>query len=154
MHINGFFQNAYVTRSLARGIADLREKHGVTGDIMEIPFETDVITPHGSGPVVARVALVWVGNVQLELIEPVSGLCQIYGDGLPEDGGLGFHHVAMRVSDKAALRAEARAKRWPIAFQGGGDGFQFTYIDTRDTLGHYLEYVELRQDMWEATGGR
>jgi hypothetical protein len=154
MHMNGFFQNAYVTRNLAKGIADLRDKHGVDGNIMEIPFETDVVTPHGSGPVIAKVALVWVGDVQLELIEPVSGLGQIYSDALPAGDALAFHHVGMRTFDMDAVRAEARAKGWPIAFQGGGDGFKFTYLDTRDTLGHYLEYVEIRQDMWEMTGGR
>jgi hypothetical protein len=153
MHMNGFFQNAYVTRNLAKGVADLQRKHGV-GEVMEIDFATDVITPLGTGPVTAKVALVWVGNVQLELIEPRTGLGQIYSDALPDDDSLRFHHVGMRIFDMAALRAEAVAKGWPIAFQGGGEGFQFTYIDTRDTLGHYLEYVELRQDMWEMTGGK
>lgn len=154
MHMNGFFQNAYVTRDLAKALAGLRSRHGVDGEVMEIPFATDVITPQGKGPVAAKVALVWVGNVQLELIEPVSGLGQIYSDALPEDDSLRFHHVGMRVFDMEALRAEAAAKGWPIVFQGGGEGFQFTYVDARDTLGHYLEYIEMRQELWEATGGR
>ena len=154
MHMNGFFQNAYVTRNLDKAIADLRDKHGVDGQVMEIPFAADVITPRASGPVTAKVALVWVGDVQLELIEPTSGLCQIYSNALPDDDSMAFHHVGIRIFDMAALRAEAKAKGWTIAFQGGGEGFQFTYIDARATLGHYLEYIELRQDMWEATGGR
>ena len=153
MHMNGFFQNAYVTRNLDKGIAGLQRSHGI-GEVMLIDFATDVVTPHGRGPVTAKVALVWVGGLQLELIEPLTGLSQIYSDALPDDDALRFHHVGMRIFDMEALRAEAGAKGWPIAFQGGGEGFQFTYIDTRDTLGHYLEYVELRQDMWEATGGR
>ena len=153
MHMNGFFQNAYVTRNLEKGVATLRQRHGV-GEVMPIDFATDVITPHGSGPVRAKVALVWVGDVQLELIQPTEGFGQIYSDALPDDDSLCFHHVGMRIFDMAALRAEAAAKGWPVVFQGGGEGFQFTYIDARDTLGHYLEYIELRQDMWEATGGR
>lgn len=153
MLMTGFFQNAYVTRNLDKGIAALRDKHGVS-DFMLIDFATDVTTPHGQGPVKAKVALAWVGHLQLELIEPVSGLGQIYSDALPDDDSLKLHHIGMRVADMDALRAEAAANAWPIAFQGGGDGFSFTYLDTRDTLGHYLEYVYIRQDMWEATGGR
>src|SRR5687768_416633 len=122
MHMNGFFQNAYVTRNLEKGVAALQKKHGV-GDVMLIDFATDVITPHGQGPVKAKVALVWVGNVQLELIEPVSGLGQIYSDALPDDDSLRLHHVGMRIFDTAALRAEAAAKGWPVVFQGGGEGF-------------------------------
>ena len=51
MHMNGFFQNAYVTRNLDKAIDDLRDKHGVDGQIMEIPFAANVITPRASGPV-------------------------------------------------------------------------------------------------------
>ena len=153
MLMTGFFQNAYVTRDLDKGIASLRERHGV-GDFMLIDFDTEATTPLGKGPVKAKVALAWVGDLQLELIEPVSGFAQIYADALPADDSLVLHHIGMRVPDMDKLRAEAAANGWPIAFQGGGDGFAFTYIDTRATLGHYLEYVAIRQDMWEATGGR
>lgn len=153
MLMTGFFQNAYVTRNLDKAVAGLRERHGVA-DWMLIDFATDVTTPHGEGPVEAKVALAWVGPMQIELIEPLSGLGQIYSDALPADDSLRFHHVGMRVPSQAALRAEAAARRWPVMFQGGGEGYSFTYIDARDTLGHYLEYVELRQDMWEASGGR
>ena len=153
MWMTGFFQNAYVTRDLDKAIATLRAQHGV-GEMMLIDFDTDVTTPLGHGPVKSKVALAWVGGVQIELIEPVSGLAQIYADALPDDDSLRFHHVGIRVPDMDALRAEATANNWPVVFQGGGDGFSFTYVDTRATFGHYLEYVYIRQDMWEATGGR
>ena len=153
MHMNGLFQNAYVTRNLDKAVAELKGRHAV-GEVMVVDWSTDVITPQGHGPVSARIALAWVGNVQIEVIQPISGLVQIYTDALPADDSLRFHHVGMRVPHMEALRSEAAEKGWPVVFQGGGDGFRCTYVDARDTLGHYVEYVEIRQDIWEATGGR
>jgi catechol 2,3-dioxygenase-like lactoylglutathione lyase family enzyme len=148
MFLERHYQNAYITRNLDQGIEILREKFGAT-EVSKIEATVDVWTPHGSGPATNKMAFAWVGNLQYELIEPVSGPVDLYRDVLPPDGQLRFHHIAMRIMDWGKFRAEVDRRGLPIAYARENDpGLQFIYIDARATLGHYLEYVHTTPERW------
>src|SRR3546814_9706020 len=66
-----------------------RTRYGVQ-DARFFQAETEVWTPQGSGIAVNKIAFIWIGELQYELIEPVSGPVELYRDAVPEQG-LRFH---------------------------------------------------------------
>jgi hypothetical protein len=157
VHLNDFFQNAYVTRDLARAEALISQRHGIT-DWIHFDPDMDVYTAtDGWAPCRVKVALGWVGNLQIELIEAVSGNVRHYLEYLPPnpaDFSPRLHHICMRVPDWDAARAEVAERGWPIAYEGQVEGCKFVYIDTRDSLGHYAEYMWMSPELWAASGGK
>lgn len=157
MHLDRFFQNAYVTRDLDRAVALITERHGLKDWVFFEP-EMDVYTADkGWAPCKVKVGLAWNGNVQVELIEPVRGNVQHYLDVLPADpydATPRFHHICMRVDDWDATRKLVADNDWPVAYEGGVEGCKFVYIDARDTLGHYVEYMWMSPEMWAGSGGQ
>jgi hypothetical protein len=148
------YQIAYVTRDIAKALADFREASGGAEPSVYYEGETSLETPSGNGIAKLKLALIWVGDVQYEFIEPISGLVDVYRDGLPAGDGVAFHHIAMRVDDWDGFRAEVDRQPWPVVHEGGHDLFRFLYLDARAVLGHYVEYVWMTPEMWEQVGGR
>jgi Glyoxalase/Bleomycin resistance protein/Dioxygenase superfamily len=143
------YQNAYVTPDIDRAIEVLRERFGVT-EVMQIEATTEVWTPNGSGPQTSKLAFIWVGKLQYELIQPISAPSDLYSAAVSPDKLLNFHHIAMRVAgDWDEFRAELDRQKRTIAVEGHTPtGLKFCYVDARDTLGHYLEYVWAPEEMW------
>jgi hypothetical protein len=150
VNLERHYQNAYVTADIDRAIEAMKAKYGIgDADILRTEATTPVWTPSGSGPNTSKLAFIWVGKLQYELIEPISGPSDLYSAAVARDQLMRFHHVAMRVMDWDAFRAEVDRKGWPVAISGeGGNGLKFLYLDARDTLGHYLEYVYAPPQMW------
>jgi len=93
-------------------------------------------------------------SLQYELIQPVSGLVDVYREDLPDRYPLRFHHICMCVPDWAEFRAELDRRKSPVVIEGGTPGhLQFAYVDARDSLGHYLEYCWMTPERWAAMGG-
>jgi hypothetical protein len=154
MFLQGHYQNAYVTHDLDRAMALLKDRFGV-GDY--IVFEPDMIlkTPSGPRPSSVRAALAWAGGLQIELIEPVSGYLDHYLPYLPQDKAdpvPRLHHVAVRRDDLAAMREEIARLGLPVAFEGEAPGLVFIYLDARQSLGHFLEYVWATPEGWAMIG--
>ena len=150
----GHYQNAYVTRDVAKAAAAFKARADVR---MESHFDGSlpVVGATGeTGLMACRIAFLWVGDLQYELIEPVSGAVAIYRDALPPGDGLVFHHVGMRVPDWAAFEARVARQKLPVAHRGEAGPLRFLYLDARPLLGHYLEYVAMPDEMWSASGGR
>lgn len=146
------YQNAYVTRNRDKAVAMLRERHGLEEFIFFEP-DIEVRTPQGVGQSKTRVALGWAGNLQLEVIEPVSGLVDLYRPYLPaDDQSLGFHHIAIRVDDWGTFAEEVACAKYPVAYASGLEGLEFVYLDARDTLGHYVEYMWATPQWWKVLG--
>ena len=147
------FQNGYITRDIEKALANFREHSGIDNvKSFEVPVE--VITPHGCGIATSKLAFVWINNLQYELIQPISGLVDIYREALPADDSIRFHHSCMRIPDWNDFRARVTQQRWPVVFEGGGDALKFLYLDAREYVGHYLEYVWMTPQRWTAIGGR
>lgn len=152
MFLEGHFQNAYVTRDLDRAIETFRVKYGLS-DFKVYTAEMDVTTPAGHGPAANKVAFGWVGNLQFELIQPISGQVAFYTDELRADDGLRFHHICMRTRNIDMLRREVDKLKWPVVYEGVTSATSFFYVDARESLGHYLEYVQMAPETWAAMGG-
>jgi len=148
--LSNHYQNAYVTRDLDQALEVFRTRYGFDGfNRYEVQFELE--TQSGRGTAAVKLALGWLGNLQYELIQPVSGLVDVYREGVSDQHLLRFHHVCMRVDDWDRFRAELDR---PVVMSGGTPGhLQWVYVDARDTLGHYLEYCWMTPQRWAAMGG-
>lgn len=145
------YQIAYITRNIEKAVARFGPEIG-RSDITVFDTSFPVVTPAGSGTAVLKLALIWTGEMQYELIEPVSGPVDVYTDLLPEDDSLRFHHMAIRVDDWDAFRCEVDRRGLAVALEGGGDALRFLYLDRRDLLGHHVEYVWATPERWARMG--
>lgn len=147
------YQNAYITRDIDKAIQSFRDRANVT-DVATFEGKVMLKTAAGTGEAVNKLAFIWIDDLQYELIQPVSGLVGIYADELPDDDSMKFHHVAMRVDDWDTFRAKVDREGYTVAIEGGSDALKFLYIDARDFLGHYLEYVWATPERWAQMGVR
>jgi hypothetical protein len=144
-------QYAYVTRNLDKALDSLSAKYGYENFIRFDP-DIEVKTPGGTGRMQSRVAMTWDGGTQIEIIQPVSGLVDLYLPYLPEDDSMRFHHSAARIDDWPAFKAEFERKNCTVALASGLEGMEFVYLDERATLGHYVEYLWATPEWWKAMG--
>jgi hypothetical protein len=147
------YQNAYITRDIEKGIKSFQTRSGVK-DFMRYEGPVEVTTPRGRGIGVNKLAFIWIDGLQYELIEPVSGMVDIYRDALPADDSLKFHHVCMRVDNWDTFRAKVQKHKYPVVLEGGNELLSFLYLDARDYVGHYLEYTWMTPERWTSMGGR
>lgn len=90
---------------------------------------------------VADINLGYAGDMQLELIRPVSGE-SIYVEHLAERG-TAFHHICVEVDDIEAQVAAARADGIDVAMRGDMGVMKFAYLDLRERGFGWLELAEL-----------
>lgn len=154
MFLKGHYQNAYVTHDLDGAMKLIDERFDPL-DWIRFDPDMELQTPSGMKEASVRVALGWIGNLQIELIQPVKGWREHYEPFLPKDPASavpGFHHIAARRDDLDAMRAEIDRLGLPIAFEGGVPGLHFVYLDARESLGHYLEYMWATPEAWAMNG--
>jgi Glyoxalase/Bleomycin resistance protein/Dioxygenase superfamily len=148
------YQNAYVTRNIGKAVERFTARAGVRN---VVPFEatTEVLTDVGRRPHHIKLAFVWIGDLQYEFIEPVAEAAPMFVTMLPDDDSLRFHHSCARVPDWAEFRRRVDEQPYPVVMEGAsGDQLKFLFLDTRDLLGHYLEYTWMTDASWERVGGR
>jgi len=94
-------------------------------------------------------AFVQLGNVEVELIQPVEGR-NAYQDFLDETGG-GIHHVLFEVSDIDPILRDLEKSGVSVLQSGTGirPGTRWALLDTRELLGFF---VELRHRPGESDG--
>jgi len=142
--LSGFFQQGYLTTDIDRALAHYRDNLGV-GQFHV--FDTSASHP-GSN---LMVALGWVGNVMVELIQPRGEVPPVYADTLPdEDFAIRFHHFGYLLPDRERYRATLAAleqQGLPVVQRREDTGsIDLCYFDARQSLGHHLEYVHLFPD--------
>ena len=101
------------------------------------------VTVYGKpGELTMKVGFANIGNVQIELIQPLEH-GGIYADFL-ETHGEGLHHIACAVDDYD--EAVARLAKEDIDIIQGGvtaDGMGFAYLDTIDAMGCITEIYKM-----------
>jgi hypothetical protein len=136
--LSGFFQHGYVTPDLDRAMAEYRARFDVTDFWV---FDTIAARPDDPHP--NRVALAWIGDVMVELIQPLREPAPLYAPEMPAQG-IRLHHLGYRIDDQARwdeVMARLAVEAMPIVRSGGNDSFQYAYADARGALGHCLEFV-------------
>jgi catechol 2,3-dioxygenase-like lactoylglutathione lyase family enzyme len=88
----------------------------------------------------AKLAFIDMGQVQIELIEPV-GESSTWKEALNAKGE-GVHHIAFVVKDTAQVVQGLAEKDMPMVQQGQYTGGMYTYVDAVGKLGLTLELLE------------
>ena len=136
------FQNAWVVEDLEAACWKWINELGV-GPFTITDYTADTfseITYRGEPSELAlKVAIAHAGNVQIELIEPLSEQCA-YRDSVPK-GTTGFHHMCVFTLDFAADHAYFDKLGYPAANTGKVRDIEFAYFDTRPLMGCMLEVV-------------
>jgi len=154
MFLKGHYQNAYITHDLARAMDMITQRYGVA-DYITFEPEMALRTAEGERMQRVKVAATWVGWLQIELIEPVSGFVDPFLPYLPADKADAvprLHHISLRRESLEEIAAESDRLGLPFVCEGGIPDLVFRYLDARDTLGHYLEYVWASPAGWEMVG--
>jgi hypothetical protein len=145
--LNNFFQHAYVTNDFDRakdyflnfGISKFFEMRNLKAEVK--PSRHCTIS----------VALAYYGTLQIEIIQPEHGECDIYREILPANGfGLRLHHHGFLLYDPAefeALQEAYLARGVGIVIEGTNprSGNRYFYADTRAEMGHYMEHICLTE---------
>lgn len=118
--------------------------------IANVHFAPDSCSYHGKpADFVASISLSYLGDMQLELISPVSGQ-SVYSDFL-RDCGPGLHHVCTEADSPEefdAALARAADHGAPVVQQGVmPGGIQFAYISAPQASVPYLEIAYISPDM-------
>jgi methylmalonyl-CoA/ethylmalonyl-CoA epimerase len=88
----------------------------------------------------ARLAFFEMGQVSLELIEPIGGP-STWQEFLDEKGE-GVHHIAFIVEDTDAVVRFMEGEGVGVVQQGDYTGGRYTYLDSASALGVVLELLE------------
>lgn len=139
-----FFQHAHVTTSLDRAMADFGARLGLT-EYLQMR-DHSVITKGGERAYM-HVALAWLGDLMIELIEPIGGNDLVYRAPLIGlDYGVRHHHMARIFQTDAAFdRAMADLSDAGIDFpivatlEDTKGKCRVNYADLRAELGYYVE---------------
>ncbi len=136
-------QIGIVVRDLERAMGVYLERYGIG------PWEVFDMNPDTVGelekdeqPVehAMRVALTMVGDVQWELIEPVSGP-SIYSEWM-ERHGEGIQHLGLGVRDYAATTDAVHARGGTVLQSGNLQGARYAYPPTEGDLGFVTEIFD------------
>lgn len=144
------FQMSYITRDLDEAVAHAQETLGV-GDFFITDPTVEVLSFGKRQDLTIRAAIANIGRHQFEIIQPVSGPVNVYTDSVDLGAHiLNFHHIAIAVTgghdNWLKLLDEVRASGDEFGFlcpcePSPDDQLAFCYVDTRERLGHYTEYL-------------
>jgi hypothetical protein len=116
----------------------------------DIHFAPEDCTLRGeSADFVIHVSIVYVGDLQLEVIQPVSG-ASIYAEFLAEKGP-GLHHLCFDVEDMAVALASAAELGLKVHQAGSmmAGAMDFAYIDGTEHGVPYVEIARIGPEMHE-----
>lgn len=136
-------QLCWVTEDIGATESFLTAQFGIASwtRMENIRFGPEECTLHGApADFTVHVALGYAGDLQLEIIQPVSG-DSIYTEFLAASGP-GLHHLCFEVDDMPAALARAADAEVEVVQAGSmmGGAMEFAYLDGS---AHGVPYVEL-----------
>jgi methylmalonyl-CoA/ethylmalonyl-CoA epimerase len=146
LHMPRLAQIGVYVKDMERSIEQYEKVFGI-GPWLVLEGESDYCMDRGKETTVkGRIGMGYTGNVQLELIEILEGP-NLYLDTL---GGLdeGLHHLGFTV-DNLDERLQACREAGIEVLQRGtlkqlGMTIDYAYLDTLDTVGVILEFIQTR----------
>lgn len=131
-------------------VRDIEAKARAWADILALPMPeievTETVeqahTEYQGHPSSARARLAFLplGQVTVELIEPIGGP-STWQDHLNAHGE-GLHHIAFRLKGMEERLAYLAAKDVPLVQRGDFTGGRYAYVDATSQLGLILELLE------------
>jgi extradiol dioxygenase family protein len=135
------FQTAYVVADIDAGVAIAARRFGIPA--MQVTRGSRIET--GNGIAVGHFALAFVGETQIEIIQPAGGADHVYRQMVAGDG-LTLHHLGVlldRDADWDAVIEENRRDGVDMPVSGDFAGLmRYAYFDRRAELGHFVEYMQ------------
>jgi hypothetical protein len=134
-------QNAYVVRDLDAACIQFNRLLGVGPFVGGTEFElsSHVYRGRAADSIKLRIAFVQSGDLNLELVQLMSGAPSAFHDMFSPDQQ-GFHHQAIFCDDYRAQRDDFVAQGCPVASEFTVPwGAQICYIDARHLVGHMIE---------------
>lgn len=149
-------QHSYATTDIQRAKLVFAEDHG---DLTWFDLNATLpLSVPANGQMQLKIALTTIGGVEIELIQPIAGdAATIYTELLPTTGfGLVLHHLGYEVvgprENWDQFRAGIDTEKYPVILEGGVYGTKFVYLDARQRLGHYSEYIWFENRQAPAAG--
>ena len=131
-------------------VRDIEARARAWADILGLPMPeiqvTDMVdvaqTEYGGSPSPARARLAFfhMGQVDVELIEPIDEP-STWKDQLNQHGD-SLHHIAFRIQGMQEKLAYLDSKGVPLIQRGEYTGGRYAYVDGREELGVILELLE------------
>jgi methylmalonyl-CoA epimerase len=140
---NVLCQVGVVVRDIERAIDAYSHVFGMPRPAIVVSAGPDVAhTRYRGEPTDAQAKLAFfdLGQVTLELIEPLGGP-STWQDHL-DTKGEGIHHIAFRIDNTDQVVASLRSEGVDVIQQGAYEGGMYTYLDAESTLGVILELLE------------
>jgi catechol 2,3-dioxygenase-like lactoylglutathione lyase family enzyme len=122
--------------------------------IPDVSFEASTTTYRGRpAGMVAHISLAYAGDLQLELIQPVSG--ESVHTELLAANGPGLHHICFATDDLDAACVRAEAAGHSVVMRGSMmDGeIEFAYVDCATAGAPYVELARIGPVMQEFFDG-
>lgn len=137
------FQTAYIVADMSAAIDTLSRRFGIA-QFLRTPGAV-TLTPGDAEPMQVELGLAFVGATMIELIRPAGGADAVYRSHVPlSAGALRFHHLAFRLWNERQwtdMLVDARDQGYRVVMSGEQNNTRFLYLDTREELGHYTEYL-------------
>lgn len=135
------FQICYVVRDAQHTMARFRARLGMAA--------WSVLDTSGPDSPVSAIAMAYIDDLMIELIEPVAGRPSIYDGWAPANpDAMKLHHLGFLVHSDAEWQAaldQLDANGYAAAYAGSfGDTLDFHYADCTAELGHYHELIYLK----------
>ena len=131
-------------------VADIEEKAKAWADVLGLPVPEIIITDayelsqteyQGQASLArAKLAFFNLGQVDLELIEPIDGP-STWKDQLDQHGD-SLHHIAFVIDGMQQKIAYLNTKGIPLIQRGEYTGGRYAYVDGTGPLGTVLELLE------------
>ena len=131
-------------------VADIETKAKAWADVLGLPVPEIIITDTvdvaqteyegKSTPARAKLVFFHLGQVDLELIEPIEGP-STWKDQLDRHGE-SLHHIAFEINGMQEKVAYLDAKGLPLVQRGEFTGGRYAYVDGTAQLGAVLELLE------------
>jgi len=143
-----FFEIAFVTRDMEKSIQYLKENLGASK-----VFRTQASYPNNKymGRLVQNqldFALVWIGNMFIEVIQPSPGDNPFDAYLTDPDRLMNFHHFAIQVSDWDKTVEDIHKAGYEFCFEGSGKA-KFGFIDLTKEMGCMLEVIANGEEFFE-----
>ncbi|MFN2272740.1 MAG: VOC family protein [Anaerolineae bacterium] len=140
---NVICQVGLVVRDVERSLAACSQVFGLPEpEVIVTDGQETAHTRYRGEPTDARAKLAFfnMGQVSLELIEPIGGP-STWQEFLDEKGE-GVHHIAFFVKDTDQVVASLEGNGIAVVQQGDYTGGRYTYVDSAPALGVILELLE------------
>lgn len=137
-------QVGFVVRDIEKSIDGYMQVFGLTErpevQITDTVDKSNMKYRGASSEARAKLAFIPMGQVTLELIEPIGGP-STWKEFLDAHGE-GVHHIAFQVKDTGKVVELLQGQGIPMVQQGDYTGGMYTYLESAPKLGVILELLE------------